>query len=334
MDSTKGKGREQSTSEGEDPMNTGHKDSNQSSLISRIAASATGLTNSAFAAPNSLELHASTQAALSSSGKATSSIAGSSGSLTGAEITRTTAHQGSSHATPGFTQGFRVGHTEAHAHQAEQEFSSFLDGIASFEPSEEAITGSRSHETGVEEAFEYRWARSQPPATVLTQTQSSAAILEQESRDGQEVMAILLQPTSMSEHVDPREYENDLNQNWGLSKDQISQIRAMTREIFAPFEPHTTIPQDDPLHLVPPFEVGRIDQDLGVEDQVAHAREAHLEQWRGVLESYTDEVWGDLLPLVKQAREEVEDIKGQASNVKKPRALKRLEAILGHLRKS
>jgi len=51
------------------------------------------------------------------------------------------------------------------------------------------------------------------------------------------------------------------------------------------------------------------------------------------LTRYTDEVWGGLLPLVRQARQEMEEMGNEGSVKEKPTALRRLEAILGHLQK-
>jgi len=55
-------------------------------------------------------------------------------------------------------------------------------------------------------------------------------------------------------------------------------------------------------------------------------------QWEGVLGRYTDEVWGDLLPLVREARKEVEDII-EGKGTEEPVALRRLKGILGHLQR-
>lgn len=79
---------------------------------------------------------------------------------------------------------------------------------------------------------------------------------------------------------------------------------------------------EHPLNLIPQYGDG--DGDGGLE--------AWREQWEGVLTRYTDEVWGGLLPLVREARREVEGMrKGGESGAEKSVALRRLGAILGHL---
>ncbi|TGO59679.1 hypothetical protein BOTNAR_0158g00010 [Botryotinia narcissicola] len=67
------------------------------------------------------------------------------------------------------------------------------------------------------------------------------------------------------------------------------------------------------------------------------AKEEWKSDWEGVLQGYTDEVWGGLIPLVREAREElkVEEQKGdggQGREMGNLKALRRLGAVLGHLR--
>ncbi|KAJ6786879.1 hypothetical protein PWT90_00020 [Aphanocladium album] len=71
---------------------------------------------------------------------------------------------------------------------------------------------------------------------------------------------------------------------------------------------------------------------MGVDD-TSVARDLWLQQWRGVLSSYTDEVWGDLGSLVAEAKQEIEantshiDMRDPES-----KALDRLRQILAHVR--
>ena len=62
---------------------------------------------------------------------------------------------------------------------------------------------------------------------------------------------------------------------------------------------HNGIFDTNPLNLIP---------DFGVDDQQRPgeplASPMYLSQWADVLNSYTDEVWGDLLPVVKQVKQE------------------------------
>ncbi|KAI2616447.1 hypothetical protein GGS26DRAFT_578253 [Hypomontagnella submonticulosa] len=72
---------------------------------------------------------------------------------------------------------------------------------------------------------------------------------------------------------------------------------------------------------------------LGTHD-LEEAKTIWINQWQRVLSSYTDEVWGELGPLVKVARDELTDLSrpdGEASP-SHLKALHRLRQILNHIR--
>jgi hypothetical protein len=192
------------------------------------------------------------------------------------------------------------------------------------------------------------WTRSQtntilqPPSKTRYRT-----IAEQEQRDGEDVLAMLSDPSEANAIYEGPEEEED-NYDWGLSTEQLSQLRAMTKDLFPAPEPHIPISPEHPLNLVPLFgETNANRQGLqtdahaeesytyfGTQTDTGTARELWMEQWDGVLTRYTDEVWGGLLPLVKEARKEVEDLRSDPRGADQPKALRRLGAILGHLQKS
>lgn len=58
---------------------------------------------------------------------------------------------------------------------------------------------------------------------------------------------------------------------------------------------------------------------------------ADLKPWLDILDSYQDEVWGDLLPLVQQAREELSTSNAKEGNLEDKPAVRRLRMLLGHL---
>ena len=71
---------------------------------------------------------------------------------------------------------------------------------------------------------------------------------------------------------------------------------------------------------------------LGTRD-TDEARNNWLQQWGNVLNGYTDYVWGDLEPLIAEARKEVEETKARGSNeASETKALERLRQILAHVR--
>lgn len=67
---------------------------------------------------------------------------------------------------------------------------------------------------------------------------------------------------------------------------------------------------------------------LGVTD-AAQARDVWLSHWGRILDRYTDEVWGDLSPLVREARHEVARPVDKASSVD---AVMKLRSVLAHVR--
>ncbi|TVY78182.1 hypothetical protein LSUE1_G003890 [Lachnellula suecica] len=289
------------------------------SLLSRVAASASGLTRSAFTAPNSNEISQTANSALSNSGKGSSTVGSGSGSSAWAESSKATQQPGTSQLNKASREGFRVGHSEEHAHQSENEFSSFLDGIPPFESSPPQVPAPGGDKSDL---WEEAWGRSHVQARYTT-------VEEQQSRDGEEVLAMLSVPSSTSEQFEAPEPEEE-NYDWGLSKDQITQLRAMTKHMFPAPPSHAGIDPNHPLNLNPNVETENSHQsNQGVDPE---AREALREQWEGVLTRYTDEVWGGLLPLVKEARQEVEDMGNNAAGTEQPTALRRLGAILGHLK--
>ncbi|KAF4445066.1 hypothetical protein F53441_10990 [Fusarium austroafricanum] len=71
---------------------------------------------------------------------------------------------------------------------------------------------------------------------------------------------------------------------------------------------------------------------LGTTD-TDEARNSWLQQWGNVLSGYTDHVWGDLEPLVAEARREIDESKaGGPEAVPEIKALDRLRQILAHVR--
>lgn len=336
----KGKGRDPPKEDGGEHLDEPPQES--SSLMSRVAASASGLSRSAFAAPNRNEANEITAATLASVGKGQSSRSG--GDSTWAESS--SAQQPSNQASG--SNAFKVEHSEQHIRQSEEDFSSFLDGIESLSSDPSHVVGSSDLGYGaLGNDLEDAWARSratvksEPPSTVRYRT-----IAEQEQCDGEEVLALLNDSGKFDIFLEiPEEVED--NYDWGLSTEQLLQLRAMTKDLFPTQEPHTAVSPEHPLNLVPSFEgvnTQRYDSNIdprveesymyfGAPNSATTAKKMWMEQWEGVLTRYTDEVWGGLLPLVKEARKEVEDLRDDSSRTDQPKALRRLGAILGHLQK-
>jgi len=56
-----------------------------------------------------------------------------------------------------------------------------------------------------------------------------------------------------------------------------------------------------------------------------------LKPWLDILDSYQDEVWGEFLPLVQQAREEISTANANEGTLNDKPAVRRLRMLLGHL---
>jgi hypothetical protein len=310
-----GRDKGKSRASHDEPVDKAQLEGSQNpSISSRVATSASGLARSAFGSPHGNELNQNVAAALAQSGKWQSASTG----VNTAWAENSGATQQSIRQT-GSSSAFRPGQNEEHIRQSESEFSAFLDGVDTFTPSR--ISGDDHPETlsGLGEA----WTRSQPTGNAS----QHRTVAEQEMYDGKEVLSILSAPGGMESSFEAPPPEDEENYGWGLTQEQLIQLRAMTKDILPPPETHSGVSPENPLNLVP----HRNDPDF-FNSQSEEAVVAWREQWQDVLSRYTDEVWGGLLPLVKEARKEVEDLRSHESSTTQPKALRRLGAILGHIR--
>lgn len=96
------------------------------------------------------------------------------------------------------------------------------------------------------------------------------------------------------------------------------------------------------LNLVPQFILtGNSSWDVGDEARghlgtpdIAEARQIWADQWWDVLSRYTDDVWGDLGSLAQEAREEIRKVResGGDASPAETKAIQRLRQILAHVR--
>ncbi len=287
------------------------------SMLSRVAASAIGLTRSAFSTSSNNELSNQAAAILANTGK---------GQASSFRAAASSAWEGSSKSSEHVQRqadgpvGVKAGHSEEHMKQSEDDFSSFLDDIDSFASSGPSGSIGVDAYKDIGSTWGEAWARAQTVEDVedVDHLPGSKAVAGQGNLDGQEVLELLSRPGAIDGDFEPSQKETEEIYTWGVTPDQMSLIQAMTRHLPPP-EPHAGMAIDDPLNLVP---------NMNFED-----RALWIEQWEGVLTRYTDEVWGGLLPLVREARQEVEEIKATGSIAEKPVALRRLEGILGHFRR-
>ena len=83
--------------------------------------------------------------------------------------------------------------------------------------------------------------------------------------------------------------------------------------------------------LLPRLDDGHTSYTLTGTSDTESAQQQWLEQWRNVLSSYNEEVWGDLGPLAAEAKVELSR-EAAATDSTGHQALDRLRLILAHLR--
>jgi len=145
--------------------------------------------------------------------------------------------------------------TNSQVEQAESEFSSFLDGIPSFTPSQgqtHQTHPTQLPETQVPVTWGDAWAQSQhheqEPSLLRV---AGKTVAQQEADDGAEVLAMLSAPSGdQLEDAYLGEEEGNKDYDWGLTAEQLQRVLAITNELFPdPSRPHVSMPIDHPLNL-------------------------------------------------------------------------------------
>ncbi|KAI1814637.1 hypothetical protein GGS20DRAFT_547793 [Poronia punctata] len=271
-----------------------HSESGFSRMVSSAASLSSGLIND----PNHGQFGASTL----TSGKAGSSHASHGSNIALHETARVT-HGGRPGASGPLGATFRSQSTQSSGISDEKGYSSFL--ATSEDPAaESAGSGSGQYSTSLPV----------PHAVVAAMN------------DGSEVVDLL--------NAEPIEdTEDELNMTG-------EELTALQSALFGEKSPRH-IGWDDALSFVPNFvsnpssreDYRELAGHLGVSD-ATEARNLWIQQWEGVLSSYTPEVWGDLNPLVVAARQELQTI--STSPEETPAhglpAVRRLRQILAHIR--
>ncbi|KAI6779094.1 uncharacterized protein J7T54_007549 [Emericellopsis cladophorae] len=155
-----------------------------------------------------------------------------------------------------------------------------------------------------------------------------------EARDGSGVLELLSSADALEEVYSMSENDDSVD----------PQAADMLRKALFEAPRSRNVPWDHLLNFEPDFistpkgDSNEAFNQLGT-FHVDEAREMWVDQWRDVLSSYTDEVWGALEPLVVAARQEVEAAPGASDTVHKDKkasngALQRLRMILAHVRGS
>jgi len=306
----KGKGKDEARDESPSSSSKrhhGNPDAEDESMTSRIAASASRLGASLLRdQPRGDEI-----SQIASTGKER-------GVLSGIQ-TRNGEGSSSRLATSPRTTGdqFRESTTKGRAPTQEHEFSSFLSDTATVAPSPPVACASYWTMTDA--------ARQVPPADIA----------RQEMRDGSAVVGLL---------SGPGEEDLDLTQAMSSSEEELASLRsalfgassASEWDHMLNFIPDFIRPDDGGTYADTTHGTWKADETssmLGLPHSAESAR-IWIEQWQDVLARYTDEVWGDLGLLVREAQAEVDKLEKQ--NATEPltptTALLRLRQILQHVR--
>lgn len=290
------------------------------SVMARLGKSAAGLSKSVFqSTPSANEL----ADVGGSAGKAEASSSSSVHPETVAESSLTA--RASNSAGLGV---FRSGQAGAHAAAEEAAFSEFLDSTEVFNPTTEAWSATSWKAPGSTATA------TAPSEHALMQGAVGSSVARQQERDGVEVVHLLSHTDE-----DMPSYEEEVS----LSETELNNLRRALFDDGAPAQMSAS-DWNNMLNLVPDFVRGpegsengaRRAQDsymaLGVTD-TAEAGQLWLEEWHRVLTSYTDEVWGDLAELVREARADVQQVKetrdGQMPDLT---ALRRLQTVITRVR--
>ncbi|KAI1459420.1 hypothetical protein F4805DRAFT_421507 [Annulohypoxylon moriforme] len=305
---SKGKGiaiRQGNSSSSRNGQN-GHLDSAQvgkhnTSIMSRLGASASKLTEDMI-----LRYPSSTQVAHAlPSSKAESSGASKPGSVEEAPSYK-------SRTEPIIFGGtFKSTQSQGQPTSDESNFSSFLDRSTRLEMTEPDNVEDHAYERGYDTG-----SRQIPQASVIMATDGMGVVsLLNSGYDEVDETATLLtddERVALRQHL----FENDGHlrrsaRQGGLWKDVLN--------FFPDFSANSNSTQE-------------LADLLGTSDQ-EEARRIWISQWQCVLSSYTDEVWGDLSPLVNVAREELDSLSKTIEDLpSKPKALRRLQQVLNHVR--
>ncbi|KAF1814008.1 hypothetical protein P152DRAFT_301219 [Eremomyces bilateralis CBS 781.70] len=177
--------------------------------------------------------------------------------------------------------------------------------------------------------------------------------------DGAEVALLLSDPTFHAYEVDegfsqPEDpSEATMNDLFGTAfNTEQQQAAASMRAQLPPAPVHGVVLPHNPLNLVPQFDNLNLgtsfDPDMQLfgpqqssmtqaepatdgDETAPSERQRFLTDWSDVLNAYTDEVWGDLLPVIRAAREQLEELTGTESTDFEKKVVPRLRMILGHL---
>jgi hypothetical protein len=102
------------------------------------------------------------------------------------------------------------------------------------------------------------------------------------------------------------------------------------RATLPPPPTHTGVASSNPRNLVPDPSMFGFEPSLSSNHELVTAEQAALNEWKDVLNGYTDEVWGDHLEVVQQLKQEIQEAASGQGRLD-TKAIERLRMVLGHV---
>jgi hypothetical protein len=319
MDQFKGKGKARENS---DSPKESKPPSDVATLASRLQSSATGLTRSI--ATSTIGATTTLSSNLADIGKS-----GASSSSTGLRGEASASEQ-----TPKFNRGqalstslddsFREYHSQDQS--TGQHFNEFSEAKAPIDV--DLLSQPSSNHWAQEFTFGQRSSR-----TWRHDSSSQDRAHEGDAHnDGAGVLALLSDPNfvAISDTYDTEEFSTDavadlFSQDLSSSKQQAAD-RIRTALPAPPS--HNSVSEPNTFNLYPDFGINHPHIAISNDDQFAS--QLSVSQWSTVLNGYTDEVWGDLLPVVNNIKKQLAESKYGTAHLD-DLAIMRLKMILGHL---
>ncbi|KAF2806760.1 uncharacterized protein BDZ99DRAFT_465553 [Mytilinidion resinicola] len=322
------------------------KDEEPTSLTSRIASSASGLARNLIGAPRGNELQGQLASASGISSKLANGSSSSASQSVWSEGFPSRPPQQFSNSSSENAYAYNNGESfRSTSNQTnDQEFNDFLNSSNLNNPDGHA---SQQHTNLRAVDFQnqaglnhYSWDRLAKPADALERDRSQGQTFD----DGAEVRMLLADPSFQpaweeAEVMTAAPVEDPAMDLFWENFSPNEQRAADRIRSALPAPPvHGQVSSQNPLNLRPDFEslISHMQSELdseevsNIEGMNTPRRRQLASEWDGVLNGYTDEVWGNMLPAVKEARSQLEEVKAGSERLDST-TITRLKMILGHV---
>ncbi len=309
------------------------------SIATRLGASASGLLGDVLGSSSANGFPAGLAAATNgeSKGQSLSNHSGPSESSTAAQNFRGRSRSGvDSTYDPSQLESFRSPTSTQNARgRAQQDLDDFL--VRNEGPSLAYENGEETHG----DLRKFRVSETAldpfPRAGETAYTEDSLSALRHRA-DGAAVVALLSDPSfniddAVADSTTDDSHFTDADPLLAnLSPQQLATLSVIKSQLPPP-PVHRVPSPTNPLNLIPNFDDSAWSEGRSSLEDSVDATKAHLAQWWSVLNNYQDEVWGDILPLMEEARQEVEQaMSSESGRLNEGPAVRRLAMVLGHVK--